>query len=140
MNLGHSFSKLSKSASNKEIKDLEQQVGGIPEAYREFLNSSNGADGALGQPDCVALRIYPTTEQKKLNEAYEVQKWMPNLWMFGDDSGDYAYCFNRTENQNPDEWEVVEIPLGDLSPEEARTVGKDFSTWAKKRFHVNINE
>ncbi|WPJ94555.1 SMI1/KNR4 family protein [Coraliomargarita algicola] len=138
MNLESSFSKLFPSASEKEIKELKQQTGGIPEAYREFLNRSNGADGALGQPDSVALRIYPTTEQKKLNEVYEIQKWMPNLWMFGDDSGDYAYCFNREENQASDLWQIVEIPLGDLSPEEVREVENNFSTWAKNRFQVNI--
>jgi hypothetical protein len=136
MSLDQSFSILREGASEELISRYIVAAEALPAGYIDLLRSSDGVDGALNQPEEVALRLYSISEAIDCNLAYEIQRWMPQLWMIGDDGGDYAYCFDRSSNQSKERWAIVEIPLGALFEDEIVKIATDFVDWARDSFKV----
>jgi len=136
MNYSEAFSELRKSASEEEVALLTNTVGGLPSSYLEFLRRTDGADGALAQPEGVAVRLYSVHESLESNRGYRIQDSLPELWLIGDDSGDYGFCFDRSGSPLPDSWPIVEVPLGSLFADELFVVASSFSDWQECSFAV----
>lgn len=119
-----------------ELASLSDRVGGLPTGYVTFLRATNGADDALHQPDRIALRLFSAAESIKLNNGYQIQRYLPQLWMIGDDSGDYSYCFDRSVSNNANEWLIVEVPLGALFDAEIVKISSSFAEWERSLFAV----
>lgn len=101
-------------ADSEIIASVEREVGmEFPEQYKDFMRTSNGAEGPLG--DSSYLSIWPLDEIADLNEDYGVKKFTPGLLYFGSDGGGTAYAFdNRVVPPN-----IVEFPFDSIHIEDA---------------------
>lgn len=129
------FRIFSPPASAEELRALSSAAGPLPASYISFLSITNGADGALNQTR-VALRLYSVSLSLECNIGYQIQVWLPRLWMIGDDSGDYAYCVDRDPASAPDSWRIVEVPMGALFEDDVIVVSPSFSAWQKSQFRI----
>lgn len=135
MKYSEAFTIVRKPASEQDVSSLLSCIGSLPEAYLNFLCETGGADGAVSQPENIAVRLLSVTEMLDQNTGYRIQDSLPQLWMIGDDGGDYAYCFDRSVS-SPDNWPVVEVPLGALFATELFTVADSFLDWQDRSFVV----
>jgi SMI1/KNR4 family protein SUKH-1 len=88
---------------------LEAQVGAhFPEDYRAFVQSTNGAEGPVGEG---YLSMWPVEEIALLNEQYEVAAFVPGLVVFATDGGNTGYAVDTTSHA------IVEISLIGMSRE-----------------------
>ena len=110
-------------------------IGQPPAAYVEFLRSTNGAEGPLIQPEGYEVRLHSIRTSVEVNPAYQIQEDLPQLWMIGDDGGDYGICLDRSR-PSPDEWPVVEVPLGARFADQIHTIAPSFAAWQQSGFAV----
>ena len=135
MSPSDAFAILQAPASEADLASLLEHTGTLPSAYLEFLKQTDGADTPLIQPEDYYLRLHSARLTIESNTAYEIQRHLPQLWMIGDDGGDYAICLIRNQSP-PDEWPVIEIPLGALFVEEIATISPSFAAWQEVGFAV----
>ena len=129
-----SFRVVHEPASEPDVSRLVASVGSLPASYLEFLRQTDGAEDSLRQMDGY-VRLYSVTDTLRCNTQYQIHDSLPQLWMIGDDGGDYAYCLDRSE-ASPDRWPVVEIPLGALFADELVPIADSFSDWRDSSFAV----
>lgn len=134
MRYNEAFRVLHDPASDINVSLLASTVGSLPYAYLDFLQQTDGAEDALHQADGY-VRLHSVTEALRLNTNYKIQEWLPQLWMIGDDGGDYGYCLDRS-GSSPDEWPVIEAPLGALFADDLVTLADSFSDWRDRSFVV----
>lgn len=92
-----------------KLAALEAQVGArFPEDYLSFVQSTDGAEGPVGEG---YLSLWPIEEIALLNEQYEVAALVPGLVLFGTDGGNTGYAVDTASNA------IVELPLIGMSPE-----------------------
>jgi hypothetical protein len=74
----------------KPVVDEFQEDAGteLPDAYAEFLQFSNGAEGALGNGSYV--QMWKAEELTELNESYRVKEFAPGMLLIGSGGGDEA--------------------------------------------------
>ena len=134
MNPLDAFSILHAPASEEDIALLLEAAGPLPEAYLDFLRCTDGAEGSLIQPEGHVVRLDSIRESVRTNQGYEIQESLPQLWMIGSDAGDYGICFDR--QGSPDQWPVVEVPLGAKFADELFTIAPSFAVWQETGFAV----
>ena len=88
---------------------ISSLAGDLPTDYLEFLRSTNGAEGPVGEKSYVS--VWPAEEVKVLNDEYAVSEFAPGLLLFGSDGGDTAYAFNTRSKEE----RVVEVPFVGMS-------------------------
>lgn len=94
-------------AGASQIKDLENQLGGVlPDSYKTLIEFTDGLLLNSG------LSIYPTDVVFERNETFEVFKYCPDYLLIGDDSGGTGIMILRNENDPI----VVKSGFGDLIP------------------------
>ena len=136
--------------TEKEIALLIDRVGGLPSSYLNFLRSATWQCGMLqtseagdtaalhpdyGRTDGLVARLFSAGVSLKRNDDYAVQQSLPQLWMIGDDGGDYGYCFLRTDSPS-DSWPVIEVALGAIFEDELEPVADSFSAWRERSFVI----
>lgn len=129
------FQILAAPATQEDLATLTELVGSLPISYRTFLSTTDGADCALHQPE-IALRLYSVADSIRCNVGYQIQVWLPRLWMMGDDHGDYAYCFDRGSSADPESWRIVEVAMGALFEDEMIAIAPSFREWQESLFLV----
>src|SRR5262245_36498938 len=93
-------------ADERTLRQMTSSIGvGLPADYVEFLLSSNGAEGPIGQGSYVS--VWPVEEVKVLNDEYAVNEFAPGLLLFGSDGGDTGYAFDTRFKEE----RVVEVPF-----------------------------
>ena len=88
----------------------------LPDDYKEFMRKYNGGEGDIGQTWFV---LYPIDELQEINDAYEVQQFMPGHIIIGSNGGGEFYGIDNEGNyfNVPDLMEVNDI----------RFLGKDMN-------------
>jgi hypothetical protein len=103
------------------MEECERWLGAeLPHEYVEFLTSAGGGEGLIGET--VYVILWGADELRRLNEAYEVQRYAPGLLVFGSNGGGEAYGF---DTRSPD-WHVVEVPLVGMTWDLAKPMGATF--------------
>lgn len=106
-------------ASVPEIEAAERSLGRrLPEDYRAWLRTSNGAEGFVA-PD-VYVMLWSTAELVELNEAYSVSEFAPGLVLLGTNGGDTGYGFIEARGSV----RYVRVPLIGLSIDAAEPIGQ----------------
>ncbi|CAB4955855.1 unannotated protein [freshwater metagenome] len=77
----------------------------IPADYLEFLETSNGGEGPVGEFGYVQL--YPVEELARHTAGYEVESYAPGHLLFGSSGGGSLYAFDTLE-PTP---RLIELPL-----------------------------
>ncbi len=109
---------ISEHALDTALSSLGQD---FPKDYQEFLRSSNGGHGFIGQ---FFVSLWKADDLERLNAAYEVTCVAPHLFLFGSDGGGEAFAFDTRE----DPWAVVQVPfIGMGDPENAIPTGGSFT-------------
>ena len=139
MSPAEAFSILQAPASEADLASLLAHVGDLPSAYLEFLKQTDGAECGLIQPEGYYLRLDSARLTIESNAAYGIQKHLPQLWMIGNDGGDYGICLHRDQSP-PDEWPVIEVPLGAPFVEEIVTISPSFAAWQEAGFAVVLGQ
>jgi len=111
----------------ESIDQLMRQIGvRLPGDYVEFILSSDGAEGPVGEQGY--LRLWSLQEILELNEGYHVSEFAPGLLLFGGDGGDVGYAFDTRSNTLP----IVQVQLSDMSLESAKPFERTFTEFLKK--------
>lgn len=76
-------------ATPQELADLQVALGyDLPRVYLSFLTETNGAEWCIhngNNGDCLAL--WQVNEIVTLNQAYQIQRWLPHALAIGSDGG-----------------------------------------------------
>jgi hypothetical protein len=108
-------------AADSSIVYAEQQLGSIlPSEYKEFLRTTNGGEGFVGERYVI---LYPVEELASANKDYMVQEFAPGLVIFGSDGGGEAFGFDTRTPQRA----VVMISFVGMEWAEAKPLGANFN-------------
>ncbi|MBE94271.1 SMI1/KNR4 family protein [Marinobacter sp.] len=120
---------LNDPASIDEIENAEKTLEvTLPSSYKEFLRTSNGAEGDIGEN--FYLMLWKVDELAELNEAYGVDEFAEGLLLIGSDGGDIAFGFDkRTAMMN-----IIAVPFIGMSLEEVKRAGGDFVDFLKNLY------
>lgn len=99
-------------SSNEEF-----QLSNKYKAYEEHIKKSISGEGMVGENNYLIL--WRKSEIEELNDAYEVQEFLNNIFLVGSDGGDIAYGID-TKGQ------YVEVPFIGMTDEEVKIVAKNF--------------
>jgi hypothetical protein len=111
---------LNDAVSESRLFDIQRKFGiRFPADYVDFLKTSNGAEGNIGQS---YIMLWSLEDIVTLNEAYAVNEFAPGLLIIGSDGGGTAYAFDlRTEQM-----QLVEVPFIGMSLDEIRVLSNTF--------------
>ena len=119
------------SATAETIAESEKLLKvKLPLEYVAFLKTANGGEGFIGKRAYIIL--WGVEELAYLNQAYEVQDYVPGLLLFGSDGGGEAYGF---DTRTPP-WQTVEVPFVGMAWELARPRGATFSAFLERLHEV----
>ena len=94
---------------------------GLPTDYLDFLSQADGGEGFLHNDAYVVL--WRAEEIVPFNRDYEVQRYAPEVILFGADGGGEMFGFDRRAHDMP----VVQLPAIGLAMKEALHRADSFS-------------
>jgi len=114
-------------ASVATLMEAERQLGvRLPLEYTEFLKKTDGGEGFIGSTAYVIL--WPLSELGVMNQAYEIQKYVPGLLIFGSDGGGEMFGFDTRSSQ----WAIVRVPFVGMTWDLAQTLGTTFNEFLER--------
>ena len=110
---------------------LSALVGPFPDEYLTFLRRHNGGDGFIVSNYLV---LWKAEEIFPFNRDYQVEKWAPDLLVFGSNGGGEAFAFDKREHP----WSIVMVPFIGMELEVALPAGRTFSEFLHRLAQDNI--
>jgi SMI1 / KNR4 family (SUKH-1) len=110
--------------AKQEAENAMAEIGfSLPADLRELYVQSNGGEGECGK---TYLSFWPATDIRRLNEAYQIQKYLGEkvLGIGSDGGGD---CLVLAYGSNQEEPGLYFVAFGDLDRDSMRIVGNTFS-------------
>jgi hypothetical protein len=108
------------------IEQVQQNVGfSFPRGYIEFFLARDGGEGFIGRS---YLMLWRVEELIKMNAAYHIAEFAPNLLLFGSDGGGNAFGFDNRSNTV----EIISVPFMDLQL--VAPLAKDFEEFLSVLF------
>ena len=109
-------------ASAEQIGQAEAALGvQFPPDYGSFLSWSNGGEGQIGSR---YLSIWSSDEIRKLNDDYQIGRYLPGVVGIGTDGGNLCYALDyRADAEAP---RLVQCALGDLDLASIVLLGSTF--------------
>lgn len=93
-----------KGADDKTIAEVEKTFNfKFPSDFLTFLKNTDGAEGPIGKNGYISL--WSLKQMVVLNDEYFVNKYKPNLMLFGTDGGGEGFGYNKDDSS------IVQIPL-----------------------------
>lgn len=115
------------ASTDAGISKVETQLGmRLSGEYLEFLRLTNGGEGYIGSSAYVIL--WGIEELASANMAYQVQKFVPGLLIFGSDGGGEAYGFDTRVAH----WPIVQVPFVGMAWDSARAAGASFTAFLER--------
>lgn len=97
-------------AEESLIQQIETKIGvSFPADYRDFLLTSNGAEGSLGSASYIQL--WRVQDIPELNSIAKASEFAPGLVLFGSDGGSMSYAFDTRTPENIQYVELPDIPM-----------------------------
>jgi hypothetical protein len=117
---------LEQPATQTELEKIREMADRLPTDFFEFLKMSNGAEGWVGEQ---YLGLYSIKELIENQIAYEVDKYLPGMFLFGTNGGGEAYLFDLRQLPSP----IVRAQFsGGLSFEDCEFVANSFENFLKE--------
>jgi hypothetical protein len=91
----------------------------LPSDYLDFLRQHNGGEGFIGGNYII---FWKAEELAEFNRGYEVEKYAPDILLFGSNGGGEGYGFDIQSAAMP----IVRIPFIGMERRYAIPVAKDF--------------
>jgi hypothetical protein len=118
-------------ASVATLAEAERRLGvRIAVEYTEFLKKTDGGEGFIGKTAYVIL--WPLSEFAVMNQAYEIQKYVPGLLIFGSDGSGEMFGFDTRSSQ----WAVVQVPFVGMTWDLARAMGATFNEFLERLYEI----
>jgi hypothetical protein len=119
------------SATDSAIAAGKRELGvDLPPEYREFLKRANGGEGFVGKNYLILWRV---EELASMNQAYQIQEYIPGLLIFGSSGGGEAYGFDtRTPN-----WTIVRVPFVGMEWSLAEPMGATFNGFLERLSEID---
>ena len=112
-------------ASTHQIGEAEAALGvQFPPDYRSFLSWSNGGEGEIGSQ---YLSIWSSDEIRKLNDDYQIGRYLPGVVAIGTDGGGLCYALDYRLDANAPR--LVQCALGDLDFASIVPLGSNFRSF-----------
>lgn len=93
-------------ASEGALEQLAQSLGApLPADYRAFLRYSNGGEGFIGRNDY--LRFYTAENLLEINQAYEIDQYLPGFLLVGSNTIGDAICLRPPLAEG----QVMQVPF-----------------------------
>ena len=109
-----------------EIERFRAETGvDLPTDYVEFLRQSDGGEGFIG-PNAYVI-LWQLSELTELNNAYQVEEYVPGLLIFGSNGGGEAYAFDTVASAMP----IVSVPFVGMEPSLACVLAPTFTDFLK---------
>jgi hypothetical protein len=117
-------------ADEATIRDFETTAGiSLPVDYRLFLQHTNGGEGFLGAEESYVI-LWRVDELIKMNKAYEIEEYCPQVFVFGSDGGGEAFGFDLRSDAKL----IVAIPFVGMDESVITPVAEDFETFLSGDF------
>ncbi|SRR5258705_6885650 len=115
-------------ATVNQLRQVETAFGfKLPDDYKKVMLWSNGGEGPIGS---AYLSLWATQKIKKLNEDYQIRKYLPHMVAIGTDRGGKAFALDYSESDaNPT---LIQVPLGDLDVVSVTFLGRTLREWIEK--------
>jgi cell wall assembly regulator SMI1 len=114
-------------AGEESIDEASSQLNiQLPDDYRQFLLTSNGVKGPIG--DDSYLVLWSVDELISLNEAYHVDEFAPGLVLIGSDGGDIAYALDSRGGR----YDYVQVPFIGMSLDESEVLAENFEEFLQQ--------
>ena len=110
-------------ATEGSIREFEDSVTyQMPSDYLQFLRTSNGGEGVIGQQYIILWRV---EDLLKWNADYEVDEYAPGLLLIGSNGGGEAYAYDTRSTPNC----IVQVPFIGMDLNASKYVASDFGTF-----------
>ena len=113
------------------MRDYDQLIAGCEPAYREWL--SDTPDDFLAENDLAVLYCRESIPER--NETNEMEEYLPNHLIIGDDSGDYVFVISSRK-----EGPVCQVDAGSLSEDDFEELAPTFQDWMGAGFPLPEEE
>jgi hypothetical protein len=118
-------------ATTAAVAEYERLLGAdLPREYVEFLRTTSGGEGFIGKNAYVIL--WGVHELASMNQAYEVERYVPGLLVFGSDGGGEAYGFDTRTPQ----WQIVQVPFVGMTWDLAEPMGATFTAYLERLYET----
>lgn len=119
-------------AKKLEIDKLQKLLEcELPKDYSNFMLSSNGGEGWIGENSY--LMLWKIEEILELNSKYNVFDLAPGLLIFGSNGGIDAYAFDTRIEGIP----IVDVPFIGMSLNEISYLGGTFEEFLESLYKSN---
>jgi len=134
------FGVQSAGATSQELVDLQTALGfALPDAYLSFLRETNGAQWGIHDTGGDCLALWQTGEIVRMNQDYQIQRYLPNVLAIGSDGGDDAIVFSKVSLSPPNAWPVARVGFGALDADEITPLADSFVEWVTDEFRLTEN-
>jgi hypothetical protein len=112
--------------SEKAILDFTTSLRKqLPSDYLSAMAFANGGTGFVGNR---YVKLWPVEKLLELNNAYQIQKYCPNLFAIGSHGGGETYVFDLAKSDGA----IYSIPLVGMEPAETEFVSPSFDTFVPR--------
>jgi SMI1 / KNR4 family (SUKH-1) len=94
----------------------------LPAEFVQFLEQMNGGEGFVGEN---YLRVWPVEDLIEHNKGYNVEEFVPELFLFGSNGGGEAFAFD-TRSAPP---AIVVVPFIVLNLEDTIMIAPNFNAF-----------
>ena len=109
------------AATESALVEVENTLGlRLSDEYKELLRCFDGGEGFIGEN---YLILWSASELIQFNEEYEVQKYVPDVFLFGSSGGGEAFGFDLRDGARS----ILQLPFIGMNIKYARKVGNSFS-------------
>ncbi|MGF0032734.1 hypothetical protein ACQRBN_07175 [Bariatricus sp. SGI.154] len=115
-------SKFNRNNDSKNQIIIDEKLKNHIFDYSDFLAYTDGGNGLIG--DNNYLILWRKDDLNDLNSAYEVETFLPNVFLIGSDGGDMAYGIDN-------EGQYIQVPFIGMSIDEMLIVSHDFKGFLK---------
>ena len=118
-------------ATDAAVGESEREVGlTLPSEYQKFLHITNGGEGFVGESEYVIF--WSVAELARMNEAYQIQTYVPGLLVFGSNGGGETYGFDTRVA----DWPIVKVPFVGMEWELAIPMGASFGSFLEQLYRI----
>lgn len=125
---------LQDGADSAETIEVYASLGMRPSVeYVAVLGFTNGGEGFIGQN---YLRLYSTEEVITFNQAYQVNRFVPGLIIFGSTGYGEAYAFDTRHSPAT----IVKVPFIPFDAELVEPLYADFGAFLQALFELKVGD
>lgn len=114
---------LNKPVSKDALAKIQAHIE-LPDSYEEFLRTSNGLEGPIGNQGYIQL--WPAENLIRRNQANQIEEFTPGIFFIGSNGGDTAYGLDVRKSSSTYGY-YVRLPFISIDWNEVEFLGATFT-------------